>query len=374
MNISNLVDLSSNWKLLQQRLKAGASQSASSKPKKGHPASIGDGADPSRKRKRQPSDTSDSKTSKSLKRSASAPNLRSTQTSKATTTKKAPKASKMASSTTATTDFSAAAAAPSLDSSKSISASLALWAEDNDIPAADLARAYNLPLTAVNVPTSITPSTSTTAGAAADAATLLTPSDHDSASKTAVGKYIAMDCEMVGVGAPPHESSALARVSIVNYHGHILLDCFVRPKEKVTDWRTWVSGVRPEDMEGALTFEEAQEKVGELMKDRIVVGHAIKNDLEVLLIGHPKRDIRDTSRHPGFRKMAKGRTPALKKLAKEVLGIEIQGGQHSSIEDARACMLLYRRYKDEFEREHEKIWPSKPKSQRKAEKRKKKKA
>lgn len=37
-------------------------------------------------------------------------------------------------------------------------------------------------------------------------------------------------------------------------------------------------------------------------------------------------------------------------------------------------MLLYRKYKDEFEREHEKIWPSKPKSARKAEKKKKKKA
>lgn len=136
---------------------------------------------------------------------------------------------------------------------------------------------------------------------------------------------------MVGVGAPPHESSALARVSVVNFHGHVLLDCFVRPKEKVTDWRTWVSGVRPEDMEQALTFEEAQAKVAELMKDRVLVGHAIKNDLEVLLVGHPKRDIRDTSRHPGFRKLAKGRTPALKKLAKELLGIEIQGGQHSSV-------------------------------------------
>lgn len=136
---------------------------------------------------------------------------------------------------------------------------------------------------------------------------------------------------MVGIGQPPHEGSALARVSIVNFHGHCVLDCFVKPKERVTDWRTWVSGVTPESMKDALTFEEAQKKVAELMDDRILVGHAIKNDLEALLIGHPKRDIRDTSRHPGFRKLAKGRTPGLKKLAKELLGIEIQGGQHSSV-------------------------------------------
>lgn len=67
------------------------------------------------------------------------------------------------------------------------------------------------------------------------------------------------------------------------------------------------------------------------MHGRIVVGHALKNDLECLLIGHPKRDIRDTSQHSPFRKLNKGRTPGLKKLAKDLLGIEIQGGPHSSV-------------------------------------------
>lgn len=57
----------------------------------------------------------------------------------------------------------------------------------------------------------------------------------------------AMDCEMVGVG-PEGIESTLARVSIVNYHGCTILDRFVRPREKVTDYRTWVSGVREEDL------------------------------------------------------------------------------------------------------------------------------
>lgn len=195
------------------------------------------------------------------------------------------------------------------------SASLALWAEDNDIPAADLAKAYNLPLNTTNIP----------AGQAA------LDDPEEGGNRTELGKYIAMDCEMVGVGEGERESSALARVSIVNFHGHCVLDLFVKPKEKVTDWRTWVSGVSPKDMEHAVTFEEAQKKAAEIMDGRILVGHAIKNDLECLLIGHPKRDIRDTSRHPDFRKYSKGRTPGLKKLAKEILGIEIQGGQHSSV-------------------------------------------
>lgn len=53
---------------------------------------------------------------------------------------------------------------------------------------------------------------------------------------------------MVGVGGAENERSALARVSIVNFHGHLVMDTFVKPKEPVTDWRTWVSGVSPASM------------------------------------------------------------------------------------------------------------------------------
>jgi hypothetical protein len=38
--------------------------------------------------------------------------------------------------------------------------------------------------------------------------------------------------------------SVLARVSIVDYHGNVIIDSFVAPQEKVTDLRTWVSGIR----------------------------------------------------------------------------------------------------------------------------------
>lgn len=52
---------------------------------------------------------------------------------------------------------------------------------------------------------------------------------------------------MVGVGPEGLENS-LARVSLVNYHGAIILDEFVRQRERVVDYRTFVSGVRAEDM------------------------------------------------------------------------------------------------------------------------------
>ena len=61
------------------------------------------------------------------------------------------------------------------------------------------------------------------------------------------GKYLALDCEMVGVGIDGSESS-LARVSIVNFYGAVLIDEFVRQREHVVDYRTQFSGVRERDL------------------------------------------------------------------------------------------------------------------------------
>lgn len=221
------------------------------------------------------------------------------------------------------------------------SASLALWAEDNDIPAKDLAAAYGTSLKSTSIPDTKSTEEKINEG--------LSPTAE-------AGKYIAIDCEMVGVGPTPDSESALARVSIVNYHGHQLYDSFVLPKEAVTDYRTYVSGITPELLREARTLEAVQADVAKLLDGKILVGHAIRNDLAALMLGHSKRDIRDTSRHPAFRALAAGRTPGLKKLARQILGVQIQGGEHSSVEDARATMLLFRREKEGFESEHSKKW------------------
>ena len=157
------------------------------------------------------------------------------------------------------------------------------------------------------------------------------------------GTYVAIDCEMVGVG-PDGSESILARVSLVNWHGAVLMDSFVRPKEKVTDYRTWVSGVRPADLQGAPTFQEVQSQVAQLIEGRVLVGHAIHNDLKALLLSHPKPLIRDTAQNKVCRELANTKYPSLKKLVALKLGIEIQkqGAEHSPVEDARATMALYR--------------------------------
>ncbi|CAM8951946.1 hypothetical protein QQ045_016761 [Rhodiola kirilowii] len=169
----------------------------------------------------------------------------------------------------------------------------------------------------------------------------LTPTSDD----CSITDALAMDCEMVGVGA---NRSALGRVTLVNEWGNVVYDEYVRPVEHVVDYRTEISGIRPHHLKKAKKFQVAQEKVAEMLKGRILVGHALRNDLKALLLSHPKNDIRDTSDYLPFLKEGKSR--ALRHLAEELLGVKIQNGEHCSIEDARAAMLIYQKNKKKWEK------------------------
>jgi len=61
------------------------------------------------------------------------------------------------------------------------------------------------------------------------------------------GKFVAVDCEMVGIG-PDGKASSLAWVSVVNFHGVVPLDEFVRQRERVVDYQTEYSGIRPGEL------------------------------------------------------------------------------------------------------------------------------
>ncbi len=144
---------------------------------------------------------------------------------------------------------------------------------------------------------------------------------------------------MVGVG-PNGSESSLARVSIVNFFGHTIVDAFVKQREKVTDWRTFVSGIRPTDMVNARPFKEVQQEVSDLVKDRILIGHAIENDLRALLLSLPKNQVRDTQRLARHSKLLGGsKLPSLKKLVEKEFGVVIQQGEHNSVRvfSSRCC-------------------------------------
>lgn len=184
---------------------------------------------------------------------------------------------------------------------------------------------------------------------------------NDTLSPTEKLKYVALDCEMVGIG-PDGKKSALARVSVVNWEGIVLLDTFVRVPERVTDFRTKVSGVRAKDIavknENAMNHDEVRLAVGNILQNKILVGHALKNDLSVLLLSHPRKDIRDTARYKPFMRPSgtgggKMRPRKLRDLVLENLGrhIQVDGKSHCSIDDAVATMNLFQIVRVKWEKE-----------------------
>ncbi|KAL0606563.1 RNA exonuclease 4 [Plecturocebus cupreus] len=105
-------------------------------------------------------------------------------------------------------------------------------------------------------------------------------------------RALALDCEMVGVG-PKGEESVAARVSIVNQYGKCVYDKYIKPTEPVTDYRTAVSGIRPENLKQGEVLEVVQKEVAEMLKGRVLVGHALHNDLK------HRRDLSDSVQMPG---------------------------------------------------------------------------
>ncbi|NXX15024.1 REXO4 exonuclease, partial [Podargus strigoides] len=161
-------------------------------------------------------------------------------------------------------------------------------------------------------------------------------------------RAVAMDCEMVGVG-PKGEDSIVARVSIVNQFGKCIYDKYVKPTEEVTDYRTAVSGIHPENIKTGEDFKTVQKEVANILNGRILVGHALHNDLKVLFLDHPKKKIRDTQRYKPFRQRVKNGRPSLKLLCETLLNVQVQTSEHCSIQDAQAAMRLYTLEKKKWE-------------------------
>ncbi|XP_056203449.1 apoptosis-enhancing nuclease isoform X1 [Falco biarmicus] len=180
------------------------------------------------------------------------------------------------------------------------------------------------------------------------------------------GKYVAIDCEMVGTG-PQGRLSELARCSVVNYEGDVIYDKYVRPELPIVDYRTRWSGITKQHMKSAIPFKTAQAEILKILKDKIVVGHAIHNDFQALKYFHPKDRTRDTSQSPVLNQRAglPGRASiSLKSLARQLLQKKIQVSckGHSSVEDARTAMELYRLVEVQWETELARSLPPRPPS------------
>ena len=164
---------------------------------------------------------------------------------------------------------------------------------------------------------------------------------------------MALDCEMVQTT----KGQILAHVSIVDSEGKSLYNTYVKPPRgaHITNLLTQYSGItsiRQLTHHSNPTFHEVQEQVKEILKDKIVVGHALINDFKALRLNKADYEIRNTAETPFFMQFNKvtGRLQPrkLQALAHEFLGRKIQDGTHDATEDALAALNLYKGYADRW--------------------------
>lgn len=159
---------------------------------------------------------------------------------------------------------------------------------------------------------------------------------------------------MVGVGRNATRSS-LARVVIVNWRRQVLFDEHIIQSEPVTDYRTFVSGITEETLlqRARIPLDVCRARVAQILHNKVLVGHGLENDLNVLGINHPWWLIRDTACYQPFmhQRFEMWMPRKLKDLVFELLGKEIQeaGKPHDPCEDAVWAMNLYKIVRSDWE-------------------------
>lgn len=105
----------------------------------------------------------------------------------------------------------------------------------------------------------------------------------------------------------------------------------------------------------APTFESVQAELKDILKDKIIVGHALFHDLAVLEYRCVYEEMRDTALFYPLRQRVgvthEGQYPALRTIAKEVLNRDIQGGEHCPVRGMAA-------WADDSSRTHGRRWRS----------------
>ena len=163
-------------------------------------------------------------------------------------------------------------------------------------------------------------------------------SQRPSSTPKKTGECVALDCEFVKSG----DEEVLARISIVNEAEQHLLDSYIKPNKKITDFVTEISGITYLHIKNAPDLKTVLDKAKKIMYSKLVVGHTIRKDIEVCGLKDWKgwKALIDINDYQEF-KEKNGKLISLKNLTSRHLGRSIQEARHSSVEDAVATMDLF---------------------------------
>lgn len=150
-------------------------------------------------------------------------------------------------------------------------------------------------------------------------------------------RIFAVDCEMVHT---IDDENALARVSVVQcvhleaMRFPVVIDTFICLKSPVIDYRTFVSGVEPTDVEGldAMDFDEVRNAIMNVIgAEDYLIGHSLHFDLKVLKLSHIR--VIDTASLFRIGPMILSLADAVRHVFGE--SFRDAGSSHDSVDDAR---------------------------------------
>ncbi|KAJ7773151.1 hypothetical protein B0H16DRAFT_1304766 [Mycena metata] len=168
-------------------------------------------------------------------------------------------------------------------------------------------------------------------------------------------QIVSLSTVCVGVGTAG-STSMLACVSftrIICIEGEPLLDVFVRPTMQVTDYRAAITGLQDRHLfsKDAVSFDQLQRRVADMLGGKIVVGHRLWQDLSVTGVPHPAASTRDVALYRPFQNALKSpnQIVGLQTLCWEFMRRRCQDDFLDPIENARVAIDLYRSHAAEWE-------------------------